>query len=124
MSRIGSTISGLERYFLTHLNRLDESTIDSAIRLSTGKRISRPSDDPAGFIQLTGMEQRWNVIQQTKTQVDAAASVGAETQLTLDEARTQLDTIRSALLLDEEGLLTSDEQNRDRFPFVGTLIAI
>jgi flagellin-like hook-associated protein FlgL len=110
MSRIGATISGLERFFLTHLSRLEQSTIDSAIRLATGQRIHRPADDPAAFLEISGLEHHWRIIQQTQEQVTAATTVGAEAQLTLDELRTQLESIRSALLQDEQGELTAEER--------------
>lgn len=111
MSRIGATISGLEQYFLQHLNTVDAAALDSAIKLATGKQVPRPSFDPAAFVLISSFENRLNVIESTQQQVDLAANVGAESQLALDEIRTQLTSIRNSLLLDEDQSLSAE--NRD-----------
>jgi len=111
MSRIGATISGLEQLFLTHLQQVDDAALNSAIRLATGKQIPDPSFDPSGFVLVSGFESHLNVLEGTKQQVDLAANIGSESQLAIDQVRSQLDTIRNALLLDEKQGL--DSENRD-----------
>ena len=110
MSRIGATLSGLEQLFLNQLDSVDAAALDSAIKLATGKQVPRPSFDPSAFVLISSFESRLNIVESTQRQVDLAANVGAESQLALDELRTQLTTIRSSLLLDEEQALTGEER--------------
>ena len=110
MPRIGSTISGLENFFLAHLSRVDSAIAESAIRISTGRQVNRPSDDPSAFLQIRQFEQRLSVVEDAKNQVEVAASIGAESQLALDGIRSELDTIRSALELDVDQSLSSEER--------------
>ena len=90
-----ATMSGMEQYFLTQLSRANSWALDSAIRLATGKKVNKPADDPAAFLMISSFEQRLSAVKGAETQVEAAASVGAETQLTLDEIRTQLAAVSS-----------------------------
>lgn len=110
MPRIGTTISGLEQLFLNHLAQVEAAAVENAYRISTGKKVNRPADDPAAFFEISQHERRLSVVTDTREQVDAAADVGAQTQLAIDEVRSQLDTIRAALELDENGALTTDER--------------
>jgi hypothetical protein len=110
MSRIGASLSGLEQLFLKQLQAVDSAALNSAIKLATGKQVPRPSFDPSAFVLISSFENRLNVVESTQPQVDVAANIGAESQLALDEYRTQLTAIRSALLLDEEQSLTAEER--------------
>ncbi len=111
MSRIGSSISGLDQYFLSHLNDLDNDALRSAIRLTTGKQVPKPSYDPAAFVLISGFEAHLNVLESTKTQVDLAANLGSESQLALDETRNNLLDIRNSLLFDDDLSLSNEERN-------------
>ncbi|MBC8353787.1 MAG: hypothetical protein H8E66_17445 [Planctomycetes bacterium] len=124
MSRIGATISGLDQYFLSHLQNLDEQALQSAIRLATGKQVPRPSYDPAAFVLISSFESQLNVVESTKTQVDLAANLGAETQLVLDQTRSNLESLRSALLLDEDQSLTSEERDAQQAVVDAAILAI
>ena len=119
-----SQLTGIEQFFLTQLSRADESALQSAIRLSTGKRVNEPADDPAAFIKITAFEDRLEAVKSAKTQVEAAAAVGSETQLALDEMRSQLDFIRSSLLFDEGGLLTAEERTVEQLSIDEAIEAI
>ena len=110
MPRIGATISGLEQLFLSQLARFDSAVLDSAVRLTTGKQFTGPSENPSAFIEIGQFERRLSVVQDTRRNVEAGASVGAQSQLVIDEIRTQLETIRDALELDVDGSLTFDER--------------
>jgi flagellin-like hook-associated protein FlgL len=111
MSRIGASISGLDQLFLTHLQQVDDAALESAIRLATGKQVPRPSFDPSAFVLISSFESRLNVLESVKQQVDIAANIGSESQLALDQVRTQLTTIRDALLLDEDQSLNSADRD-------------
>lgn len=110
MSRIGASISGLDQLFLNHLNQVDQAALESAIKLATGKQVPRPSFDPSAFVLISSFENRLNVVESTKQQVELAANIGSESQLALDEIRTQLTSIRDTLLTDEDQSLTSEER--------------
>lgn len=108
MLRIGASIAGFEQFLLTHIARSDQAALTAAIRLATGNKINKPSDDPAAFMQLSALEHRRNIVRDARTNVDAAATVGAQTQLNLDRVRSQIVNIREALLLDEDQNLTGE----------------
>lgn len=110
MSRISASVSGLDQYFLNHLRNVDNQALQSAIRLATGEQVPIPSYDPAAFVLISSFESHLNVIDTTKTQVNLAANLGAETQLTLDQTRSNLQAIRDALLLDEGQSLSSENR--------------
>ena len=124
MSRIGATISGLDQYFLSHLKSVDNEALKSAIRLASGKQVPRPSYDPAAFVLISGFESHLNVINSTKTQVDLAANLGSETQLALDQARSNLETIRSSLLFDEDLSLSSEDRDAEQAIIDAAVLAI
>ncbi|MDP6553994.1 MAG: hypothetical protein QGG71_04970 [Pirellulaceae bacterium] len=110
MSRIGASIAGLERFLLNNIARSDQAALASAVRLATGNKINRASDDPAAFAQLSAFEHRQSVVQDTRSNVDAAATIGAQSQLNLGEVRAQIVLIRNSLLLDENQTLTSEDR--------------
>ena len=111
MSRIGASISGLDQYFLRQLQNVDELAVESALRLATGKRVPKPSFDPAAFVLIGSFEHELNIIDSTKTQVDIAANLGSQSQLVLDQARSNLEAIRGVLALDEDQSLSSDDRS-------------
>ena len=53
MSRIGATISGIERFLLNHLANVDEAAIQNSVRLATGEKVNKPSDNPAAFFLIS-----------------------------------------------------------------------
>ncbi len=114
MPRIGATISGFEQLLLTHLQRVNSATLAGAVRLSTGKQVNRPADDPSAFMTISSFERRLSVVQDAKRQVDVAANIGAQSQLTLDQIRTELEGIRASLVLDEDGSLTDEERTAEQ----------
>jgi flagellin-like hook-associated protein FlgL len=124
MSRIGATISGLDQYFLSQLKNVDNRALQSAVRLATGKQVPRPSFDPAAFVLISSFENRLNVIESTKAQVDVAANLGAETQLVLDQTRSNLESIRTALLLDEDLSLSSEDRDAQQAVVDAAVLAI
>ena len=108
MSRIGASIVGFEQFLVTNIARADQAALDAVLRLATGSKINAASDEPSAFAQLSAFEHRLNIVQDAKTNVDAAASVGAQTQLNLDTIRAELVVIQDTLLLDEDQSLTAE----------------
>lgn len=124
MSRIGATISGLDQFFLSHLRDVDNQALQSAVRLATGKQVPNPSYDPAAFVLISSFENQLNVIENLKPQVDLAANLGSETQLVLDQTRSNLQAIRKSLQLDEDGSLSSDDRNAQQAVVDAAILAI
>ncbi len=124
MSRIGASISGLDQYFLSHLKKVDDEALKSAIRLATGKQVPKPSFDPAAFVLISSFENRLNVINSTKTQVDLAANLGSESQLVLEQTRSNLESIRSSLLFDEDLSLSSEDRDAQQAVIDAAVLSI
>ena len=110
MSRIGASIAGFEQFLLTNIARTDQAALSAAIRLATGKKVNVPADDPSAFAQLSALEHRRSSVQDTRTNVDAAATIGAQAQLNLDTIRAEIVVIQNALLLDEDQSLTAESR--------------
>jgi len=110
MSRIGATLNGIER---TLLNRLGESRAAAtlnALRIASGKKINAAKDDPSGLIALARFETEREVVNRTLTNVAAASSMVSKTQLALDQIRTQLNTIRTKALEDQDQALSPSQR--------------
>ncbi len=111
MSRIAATMNSFERFLLTQLARTNQAVAESSFRLSTGKKINFPSDNPSAFLQISSFENQLSLLANVQANVDVAANIGASAQTTLDELRTQLNTIRTALVADEDNTLTAAQKN-------------
>ncbi len=110
MSRIGATLNGIER---TLLNRLADSRAAATLnvlRLTTGRKINAAKDDPSGLIALSRFETEREVVSRTLLNVAAASSLVSKTQLALDQVRTQLNTIRTKALEDQDQALTPTQR--------------
>lgn len=114
MSRIGATIGSFEQFLLTQLSRTNQSVNASSFRLATGRKVNFPSDNPSAFLEITSLENELSLLQGVHNNVDAATNIGASLQTTLDELRTQLNTIRTALVADEDNTLTAAQKNTNQ----------
>ncbi len=110
MSRIGVSLSGMERSLLGRLAEANAAIAVSTLRKSTGRRINMPADDPSGFLALSGLQTRLSDVRNTIQNVSAAGSMVAQTQTAMSDLESQLDTIRTELVKDEDGALTPDER--------------
>ena len=102
MARISASLWGLER---TLLNRLAEARAGaelSTLRLTSGHRITRPADEPAGFVALRNFRTRQAAVRATLGNAQAATGVASQAQLTLDRIRTQANLIRTLAAADED----------------------
>lgn len=95
----GSTIYGL----LANFNRIETERAVTMARLSTGKRINRAADDPAGMIALNSLESELG-------SVNAALSNNQRSRAMLDTADGALSEV-SALLREIEGLAVASAGN-------------
>jgi flagellin-like hook-associated protein FlgL len=108
--RIGAVINGFERQLLNHLNSANAAAAVSALRLATEKRVNRPSDDPAAFVNISSVESRLAAVKKAQSQVAGAASLAAESQIAVDSISSKLSAIRTALVADENRTLTTDQR--------------
>jgi len=111
VSRIGATLSGIERSLLNRLAEANAAATLAGLRMATGNKINHPSDDPAAFVRLSGLQSRLGQVRATMDNVTAAASMVTQTQSAIDQIRTQLSTIRTELLGDEDGELTGAQRD-------------
>ena len=95
------------------LNRLAEAnaaaTLNS-LRLTAGKKVLTPGDDPSTFVALSGLQNQLCTVTATMANVTAASSMITQAQSTVDQIETQLNTIRTELLKDEDRNLTSEQR--------------
>jgi flagellin-like hook-associated protein FlgL len=110
MARIGATISGIERSLLNRLADANAAVAVSTLRLASGKNVNSPSDNPSAFVTLSRFQSRLTTVTATMANVTAASSMVGEVQTTTAAIRTQLDTIRSELVKDEDRTLTADQR--------------
>ncbi|NQT36494.1 MAG: hypothetical protein HQ581_03340, partial [Planctomycetes bacterium] len=101
MARIGASLSGIERSLLNRLAEANAATTLHNLRLSTGRKINAPADDPSGFVAVSQLRSRLNTVTATMSNVTTAGSMMTQAQTALDSIRTQLTTIRTELI-DEE----------------------
>lgn len=106
MGRIGASLTGIERTLLNKLSRANAAANVNLLRLATGKKINSPRDNPHGFIALSGFQSRIKVVQSTLANAASASGLVSQAQLTLDQIRTELNTIRNKALEDENQQLT------------------
>lgn len=114
MSRIGSTISGFEQFLLTQLSRSNSALAASTFRTTTGLRYNSPADGPSAFLQVSTFQNQLARVNQVQSNVDTASTLAAELQVTLDEMRTELDSIRTKLVADEDNTLTAAQKSANQ----------
>jgi flagellin-like hook-associated protein FlgL len=110
MGRIGASLSGFESRLLRSLKGANAAAAINSIRIATGLKINRPSDDPTGFIAVDQLTSRLNNVTATLKNVTAASSIVGQAQSNIDEIGILLDTIRTELLKDEDDSLTPDQK--------------
>jgi flagellin-like hook-associated protein FlgL len=75
MSRISSSLSGLDRTLQSSLNRAFADLQESGLRLATLQRVNRGSDDPAGLIAIGQIEAELVVLEQADENAARAESI-------------------------------------------------
>ncbi|MEX2140860.1 MAG: flagellin [Pirellulales bacterium] len=110
LGRIGATISGVELRLLNQLHEANNAAALNALRLATGKKINSPADNPTAFINLSELETERSAVTSALANVTDATSIVSQVQLTLDEIRTQLDTIRAKAVEDENQGLSASQR--------------
>ena len=108
MTRINSNISSLTARF--NLQRANEDLETRLQRLSTGLRINRGADDPAGLIVSERLRSELEGIKQGVRNSERASNVIATTEGSLAEVNNMLNSIRSLVVeAANTGAFTPDE---------------
>jgi flagellin len=110
MSRISTGIHGVDRQLLTNYQRNNDRTQTSLERLSTGKRINHPKDDPSGFVAAEGLRQD---LADLKQKLKGIATDRAESHIQqsgLADIKNALTELRGRLDSTTDGLLTADQR--------------
>ncbi len=92
MTRIGATLSGMERSLLNRLAEANAEATICSLRIATGQKINHPADDPSTFVRLSGLQARLSNVQTTMSNVTATESMVSQAQSTIDEVNLVDDT--------------------------------
>ena len=111
MSRIGAHLTGSEQFLLNALAIANNAAIANAKRIATGKKINSPADGPAAWLTISKTEDQLGLVQAAKNRVSVASTMAAQTQQTLDQIATQLNTIKTTLLTDETKSLSTTDRS-------------
>jgi flagellin-like hook-associated protein FlgL len=110
MSRIGPTLSGIERQLLTSLAASNAQIAMSALRMTTGHKINAASDNPSAFIQLSGLQSQMSNVSNTLGNVTAADGMVSQIKTAVASIQTQLGIIQDELKKDVNHTLTPDQR--------------
>lgn len=109
MTRISVGLSGSDQRYVQSFQRNSDRTQTSIERLSTGKRINHPSDDPAGFMaaeglkgELTDINAKLKGLQSQRVQSESKQSGLMDLQNALSNLRQQVDSPADITLSNDE----------------------
>lgn len=109
MNSISVGTRGIDQQLLRNYQRSNERIQTSLERLSTGKRINRPKDDPAGFIaaegfrrDLTDLKAKLHDISSERLNVNQQESGLAAIQTALSDLRSRLAEVPDNFVSAEE----------------------
>lgn len=110
MSRINSIIASVNAQ--TNLSRANSDLSTRLQRLSTGLRINRGADDPAGLITSERLRSELRGIEQGVKNSERASSVIATTEGALSEVSDLLNSIKALIVLAANSGAVSPEEIR------------
>lgn len=104
------TSNMMSRSLLLNLNAAEENMTNMQNMMSTGHRINKPSDDPAGTHNALGLKTNMAMITQLKSNADESLSFMGTTDSTLSDVQSMLNRAYELTLQGENG--TNDDQSR------------
>ena len=110
MTSISTGIHGVDQRLLQNFQRNNDRTQTSLERLSTGKRINHPSDDPAGFIAAEGLRKDLNDLKQKLGDIATERDQSHIQQSGLSDIQDALTDLRGYLVSGADGTLTADQR--------------
>src|SRR6476620_6434989 len=110
MTSISTGLHGVDQRLLQNFQRNNDRTQTSLERLSTGKRINHPSDDPAGFIAAEGLRKDLNDLKQKLGDIATERDQSHIQQSGLSDIQNALTDLRGYLVSGADGTLTADQR--------------
>jgi flagellin len=116
MTRISLGLSGTDQRYVQSFQRNSDLAQTSIERLSTGKRVNRPSDDPPGFVAAEGLrgelidiQAKLKGLKSQRVQNQTQQSGLADLQNALADLRKQVDSPADITLSDDERAALDDQ---------------
>ena len=110
MTTISTGISGVDQQLLQNYQRSNDRTQTSLERLSTGKRINRPKDDPAGFIAAEGLRKELGDLERKVGSISTERQQSHIQQSGLANIQSVLIELRGRLVSAADGTISADER--------------
>lgn len=110
MTRISPGTHGVDQHLLNNFQRNTDRTQTSLERLTTGKRINRPKDDPAAFIAAEGLRKELTDLKGKLRAITGERQQSHTRQSGLAEIQSALTDLRARLVTAADGLLTADQR--------------
>jgi flagellin len=110
MQPISLGIRGVDQQMLHSFRRNSDRLQTSLERLSTGKRINRPSDDPAGFVAAEGFRRDLTDLQAKLGAIGHDRRASQSAQSGLASLQSALVDLRERVLSAADSLLAPDER--------------
>lgn len=101
---------GIDQQMLQSFRQNSDRLKASLERLSTGKRINRPSDDPAGFVAAEGFRRDLTDLQAKLRAISTDRRASHAAQSELANLQTALADLRDRVLSAADALLSADER--------------
>src|SRR4029078_12309653 len=111
MTSISTGLHGVDQKLLQNFQHNNDRTQTSLERLSTGKRINHPSDDPAGFVAAEGLRKDLSDLKQKLGDIATARDANHIQQSGLSEIQDALNDLRGQLVSAADGTLTADQRS-------------
>jgi flagellin len=110
MTTISTGIHGVDQQLLQNYQRSNDRTQTSVERLSTGKRINRPKDDPPGFIAAEGLRKELSNLERKLGSISTERQQSHVQQSGLANIQSVLIELRGRLVSAADGTITADER--------------
>lgn len=110
MTSISTGLRGTDQRLLQSFQRNTDRTKTSVERLTTGKRINRPKDDPAGFIAAEGLRKELGDLKQKLKAITGERTESHIQQSGLANIQNVLTDLRGRLVSIADGAITADQR--------------
>ncbi|MBN2581346.1 MAG: flagellin [Pirellulales bacterium] len=108
--RIGSNLSGADLSALANLNQVFQQLTAISAQLSTGRRINRGSDDPAGLLAVESLRSELASMEQASRNAAHAQSSLDRADAGMGQSLELLRTIRGNVTAAADGTLTDAQR--------------
>lgn len=110
MTRISSSLSGVDRTLQASLNRAFADLQESGLRLATLKRVNSGKDDPAGLIAIGQIEAELVALEQADENAARADAIASVADSALGQVGSLLNDIRGHVVAAAGDSLTDAER--------------